>query len=82
MSIDPNTLYEVVTRLVGPIQPVGESHTDTDRLKNLDALTQCVESLITDLHEVASSRNRSEASMRMAGKKAHSFLHGELQIAD
>ena len=39
-------VYDVVKKLIGPIEPVGESHTDEKRFENLKALTELVDSLL------------------------------------
>lgn len=68
------TMYEVVTKLVGPTLPVGETHTDEQRFENLKVLTQLVESLIKDISLVAQLRGQYQHSISKAGKYAHDFL--------
>ena len=42
-------LPEIVEKLTGPIQPVGESNADHARLENLDKVIELTESLLNDL---------------------------------
>lgn len=43
-------LVDVVRKLVGPINPIGESHTDAERLENLKAMTKLLEDLLGDVY--------------------------------
>lgn len=63
-------IYEVVTKLVGPIDPVGETNTDDARYKNLEVMTELVNRLLTDIDYVAANKDRPEFSMSRAGKHA------------
>lgn len=67
-------MYGITTKLVGPIQPTGEHHTDTGRLGNLVEHTELVDMLIGDLRAVACNRTRPEASMQAIGTMAHCYL--------
>ena len=46
-------LYEETKKLIGPIDPVGESHEDTIRLGNLNATINLVERLIDEIDDIA-----------------------------
>lgn len=67
-------VYEVVTKLIGPIDPVGESHTDNSRLDNLKQLIDLTEQLVHDLTRVVPNKERPEYSMSRAGEVADNFL--------
>lgn len=70
-------LYDIVTKLTGPIEPVGESNEDEKRLNNLKELTYLVDKLIYDIDQVAMyNKDRVEASMQRIGKFADDFLTG------
>lgn len=73
----------IIQRLIGPIEPVGESHTDEARLDNLKAMCAMVNDLVSAIDDV-SYRNldRVEYSMKQAGQYAHDFLTKTLGIAD
>ncbi len=64
-------VYEVVTKLIGPVEPVGESRTDAGRYENLGVLCDLIESLSHDLIQVSANRERHEHSMKKAGEMAY-----------
>ena len=68
------TIYDIVYRVVGKINPVGESHTDERRLENLRAMTELVDKLITDIDRVGMLKNDQRYSMKTAGEFADKFL--------
>ncbi len=68
-------MLAVVRRLTGPINPVGESHTDDVRYEKLKELTTLVENLVADIEVVAGMRDRPEFSIKRAGNFAHDFLN-------
>jgi hypothetical protein len=68
------TIYEVVTKLIGPVVPVGETHADDRRFDNLKEMKNLVEMLLQDLHDVAANVGRHEFSMKRAGESAAKFL--------
>lgn len=67
-------LYDVVTKLIGPIDPVGETRTDAARLVNLKVMAELVNSLILDIHFVANFHSSHEASVKKAGEYAKHFI--------
>jgi hypothetical protein len=75
-------IYEIVKKLVGDIQPVGETRTDEKRFENLGITMDLADKLIEDIKMVAEDKNRAEFSMSRAGKSADSFLRGELGVID
>ena len=68
------TNYDVVKKLIGQIDPVGETHTDEKRFRNLTETIDLVDKLLFDLHQVAQNETRHEHSMSKAGKEAADFL--------
>ena len=68
------TTYEVVTKLLGKIESVGESHIDTKRYENLENTISLVNSLLYDIFLASRSKNNQQASMVMSGKRAYEFL--------
>ncbi len=66
--------YKIITKLIGPIDPVGESNEDDRRFARLGVTTALVEDLLTDIIRVAQESGRPEASIRQAGKYAKQFL--------
>lgn len=68
------TYTHVVKKLIGPIQPVGESNEDKNRLKNLEDMCELVEDLMLQIREVAKSKSNHQYSVKKIGEKANSFL--------
>ena len=67
-------VYDVVTKLIGDVEPIGDSSADEFRYRNLKAMTNLVDRLLTDIVRVALQAGRQEASIRRAGKFAEQFL--------
>jgi hypothetical protein len=75
------TNYDVVKKLVGAINPVGETNTDNERFENLKEMTHLVEMLIIDIDRVATNnQNRHEFSLKRAGDFASKFMTDDLGI--
>ncbi len=66
--------HEIVKKLIGEIDPVGETNTDNARFENLKAMTELVDELLSDIYRVAQGNNRHEYSINRAGQFAASFL--------
>jgi len=67
-------LYDIVKKLTGEINPVGEFNEDNKRFENLKVVTELVEKLIIDIDEVTIIKDRHEYSMNKAGIFAKEFL--------
>ena len=67
-------VYEVAKKLLGPIEPVGETNADAKRYENLEATINLVAKLMSDLSQLTNYAYRPEASMKKAGLKALSFI--------
>ena len=72
--------YDVVKKLIGPIVPLGQSHTDNTRYNNLVEATELVSLLLYDLGMVAQMNKHPQASIQKAGKHAAGFL-AEVHLA-
>ena len=68
-------IYDVVTKLIGPIDPVGETYEDKKRYENLKEMTDLVDGLMRDIYHVSRNVERVEHSMNKAGTHAQSFLN-------
>jgi len=66
--------YDITRKLTGASEPLGESHTDSERFENLQETCDLVEDLIADIYRVAQQANRPEASIGKAGRYAKNFL--------
>ena len=67
-------LYDVVTKLVGPVHAVGDSGIDAKRLENLRTLTTLLDSLLADVMLASGDAGRPEASMKAIGEHARKWL--------
>jgi hypothetical protein len=67
--------YEIIKKLIGNIEPVGESNADAARYNNLIATIELVDQLITDISRAAMSSDRPEYSMHVIGKRAKEYLN-------
>jgi len=74
------TYTEIVNKLVGNIEPVGDSHIDEKRFENLKTMCELVNNLVAEIDEVSRCKNRVEHSMKEMGKYAHDFLTKEIGI--
>ena len=71
MSID---IYEVVKKLVGEIEPIGETQTDDKRFENLKVMTKLIEKLLYDVDNVAYQyKNNHQYSMKRSAEYASKF---------
>lgn len=67
-------IIDIVKKLIGEIEPIGESHEDEKRFENLKVMTKLVDDLLTDIDRVSCDKDRYEASRKKAGKYASDFL--------
>lgn len=75
-------IYEIVKKLVGEINPVGETNEDDKRMGNLRVMMKLVEKLVSDIDCVAYDKNKVEYSIKRAGEYADNFLRKDLRIAE
>ena len=67
-------IHEIVKKLVGEINPIGESNTDDTRFENLKIMTELVDKLLTDIDRVAYRyKNNHQFSMKRAADFARKF---------
>ena len=67
-------IVDVVRKLVGEIEPVGETHTDGKRLANITAMTALIDELLHDISEVTAHKDSTEFSRKQAGNHAVTFI--------
>lgn len=73
MEID---VYKVVKKLVGNINPIGETNTDNERFENLKMLCELVEKLVIDIDEVSYlNKNAHQFSIKRASDYANGFIN-------
>ena len=76
-------LHEIVKKLVGKINPVGETTTDNERFENLRVLCALVENLIIDIDNVNYQNKQShEYSVKRAAEYADNFLTKTIGIKE
>jgi hypothetical protein len=68
-------LAEVVMKLVGPVNAVGDHYEDQKRLENLKMLTEVVDVLLNQIDDASRTAERAEASMKAVGLYAKNFLN-------
>lgn len=66
-------IYKIIQKILGEIEPVGESNEDDKRLVNLKNTIDVVYRLISDIENVANDKDRVEYSIKKAGKIAYDF---------
>lgn len=74
------TEYEIVKKLIGEIQPVGETNTDNERYENLQEMCDLIRNLVADVIKVSQEVNRQEYSIKRAGEYASNFIIHEMGI--
>ena len=66
--------YKIIKKILGLIEPVGETYEDAKRNTNLQETIIVMKYLFEDIRNVAKNKDRVEWSMKEAGKMADSFL--------
>ena len=74
MELNGIALHDIVMKLIGPVDPIGETNADQNRLANLKALCELVDRLVYTIDAVVPNKTRPEASMKQAGEYADKFL--------
>lgn len=75
-------LIDMVRKLIGPIDPVGETHTDGERFENLKVHCDLVGELMRDIYKTRDYRDKVEYSMKRAGEFAQKELEGFAYFLD
>ena len=68
------TSYDVVKKLIGEINPIGETHEDSRRLENLENMITLVDHLLSDIDAVALNKGKPEFSLNKAGTVASEYF--------
>ena len=72
--MNTETILEVINKLVGNIEPYGESHHDEIAYDNQEELIYIIQELIGALGANSRYKNRVEYSVKKIGKRAHDSL--------
>lgn len=67
-------IVDIVRKLVGPVEPVGETYSDAKRLENIEAMTALLDELMDDIFHIAAFRQAPESSKKAIGKHAAGFI--------
>lgn len=68
------TIYDVVKKLLGAIEPIGESNADEKRFHNLQVTTKLIDKLVFDVAAVAKDKGSYQHSVKKTGVFASEFL--------
>ena len=75
------TYKEIVQKLIGPINPVGETNADNKRFENLKIVCDLVNELVEEIDAVSwYNKNSQEYSRKRAAEYAEKFLSETLGI--
>lgn len=76
-------LKDIVMKLVGNINPIGETNTDNDRFENLKNLCELVDDLVGKINDVSyKNKDSREFSVKRASDYANKFLTDNLGIKE
>ena len=68
--------WKIVRKLIGRIEPIGETNEDARRLNNLKEMCSLVENLITDIDDMAyQNRDAYQFSVKQSAEYATDFLN-------
>ena len=67
-------VYEVAHRLIGNIEPVGESNYDKKVLENLKETEELIDYFVDMIIDVHKYVDRPEASMSAVGREAYRYM--------
>ena len=71
-------LYDIVMKLTGPVDPIGDSSVDAERQNNLKVLLDLADKLLTKIDEVATdNKDRVEWSMKQSGQLCSKWQDNE-----
>lgn len=68
-------LVEIIEKLIGDVEAVGETNHDEDAFINLGLMKGVCDALLTDIYESSKTKNRHEYSMEKVGRSAYMYLN-------
>lgn len=71
-------IADIVMKLIGEIEPVGESNVDEKRLNNLILLENTIDILIDEIQFITPNKDRVEYSINKVGKESDRWLQEKL----
>ena len=69
-------VYEIVVKLIGPIEPIGDSRVDENRLENMNKLQELINKLVCDIYDVSQTPHNGEHSIKKAVENSDAFMNG------
>jgi hypothetical protein len=77
------TYTEIIEKLIGKIQPTGDSNRDLERLDNLKQMCELVNNLIVEIDRVyCDNKESKEHSVKIMAEYANNFLNNTLGITN
>ena len=74
--MESEQVYEVLTKLIGPIRPVGCGSIDPERHENLKKFIEVFDKMHVEIDDIAYKfSNRHEASMKKSGDIATAHIN-------
>ena len=67
-------LFEIVMKLNGPVQPLGERHADQTRLANMKTLTKLADRILYEINRAEPAADRVEFYVKAIGVHAREFM--------
>ncbi len=67
-------LYDIVLKLTGKIEPVGDHNIDEQRWQNFNEICKLALILVEDIKDVSRFKDRHEFSVSSIGEKAYNTL--------
>lgn len=67
-------IVDVIYKLIGPIKPVGETHTDNKRMMNLIEFCSVFDKMAHQIWEISREKDSHMGSCKDAGQYAHAIL--------
>ena len=80
IELSTEQLSDTIMRLIGEIEPVGDTNIDTIRLMNMHRLQKLIESLIFEVNYVCAYSDNKEFSMKTIGEDAVAWLRKERDL--
>lgn len=73
-DLDPNQLAQILIRLNGEVEPIGETNADNKRFDDLIRLQETLDILLDEVYFVCKHADHYEFSRQRAGKQAIDWL--------
>ena len=80
--MNSDEIIKVIDKLVGGIEPQGETIIDNERFENLKTLTEVLEHYHQKVYDVSYYKKRQEYSVKRAGEFADKFITDSVEWFD